>query len=226
MLRLLVLAVLCVSLGSAAAPFSFSVYRMKLTRDEPGQLEVTESGVHYSADKKGTTLSLSFPEIRLADLSDPKKITLETFEVTKRRIGGHNAVSFRLREGTTTEELARFFAERVKRPVIGAYTLQKEGGVFEIPAYHREVMGGAHGTVFIGTEGIRFVSDKAKQSRTWLYRDIETIGTGNPFSFRVSTYAETFTFDLLDRLPERAYRLAFEKVHRLELAPSSRVERK
>ena len=202
MLRLLNFAVLWVSLGSSAAPFSFSVYRMKLTRDEPGQLKVTESGVRYSADKKGTTLSLSFPEIRLADLSNPKKITLETFEVTKRRLGGHNAVSFRLREGTTSEELARFFAEVVKRPVIGAYTLRKEGGDFEIPAYHGEVLGGAPGTIIIGAEGIRFASDKSKQSRTWLYRDIETIGTSNPFSFRVSTYAETFTFDLMDRLPE------------------------
>ena len=225
MLRLLFFAVLCESLGSAAAPFSFPVYRVKLTRDEPGQLEVTESGVHYRANKKRTTVSLSFPEIRLADLSDPKKITLGTFEVTKRRLGGHNTVSFRLREGTTNEELARFFAARVKRPVIGAYTLQKEGGVFEIPAYHRELMGRAHGTVIIGPDGITFVSEKAKQSRTWLYRDIETIGTSNPFSFRVSTYAETFTFDLMDRLPEKAYRLAVEKVYRLELAPSNRVER-
>ena len=170
-------------------------------------------------------MSRSFPEIRLADLSDPQKITLGTFAVTKSQLGGHIAVSFRLREGTTSDDLVSFFAARVKRPVIGAYTLQNQGGIFEIPAYHREVMSGAHGTLIIGPGGIRFATEKAKQPRTWLYRNIETIGTSNPFSFRVSTYAETFTFDLMDRLPEEAYRLAVEKFHGLGLAPSSRVER-
>ena len=35
---------------------------------------------------------------------------------------------------------------------------------------------GTNGTLEIGEEAIRFVTEKPADSRTWLYRDIETIG--------------------------------------------------
>jgi len=47
---------------------------------------------------------------------------------------------------------------------------------FRIPAFHRGIRGGTGGTLEIGIEAIRFVSDKTADSRTWPYRDIETIG--------------------------------------------------
>jgi hypothetical protein len=123
--------------------------------------------------------------------------------------------SFRLRHGAHGTDLAQFLAGHLKRPVVGAYPLPDDGG-FEISAYHRRLLSGAHGKLIIGSDGIRFLSDKAKEPRTWLYRDIETIGNSDPFHFRVATYAETFTFDLKERLPEEAYRLVWQKVYRLE----------
>jgi len=41
-------------------------------------------------------------------------------------------------------------------------------------------------------------------SQTGKYSEIQTIGGSDPFSFRVTTLAETFTFDLKDRLAEDA----------------------
>jgi len=202
----------------AAAPFSFAVYRKRLTRDEPGQLEISDAGVNYQSENKKTALTLPFTEIRKADVSNPSRITLETFDITKRRLGGEKVFTFRLREGTHPEELARFLSGHIKRPTVGNYAVSN-GRTFEVPAYHREFLSGAHGKLVIGDDAIRFLTDKTKQSRTWLYRDIVTIGSADPFHFRVSTYAETFTFDLKDRLPEEAYRLASGKVYRLEVAP-------
>ncbi len=211
--------VLVFSLGllKAAAPFSYAVYRTKLPRAEPGQLQITDSGVNYESDNKKTAINLSFADIREADVSNPARITFETFDVLKRRLGGRTVLSFRLREGAHTEELAQFLAGHLKRPVVGSYAIPNEGG-FQIPAYHRRLLSGAHGMLVIGPEAIRFLSDKTKEPRTWLYRDIETIGTPDPFHFRVTTYAETFTFDLKERLSEEAYRLAWRKVYRLEPA--------
>jgi hypothetical protein len=213
--NLLVVFNISAALLDAAAPFSFAVYRTKLTRDEPGQLEISESGVRYHADKKKTSITLPFADIRRADVSDPSRITLETFDITKRRLGGRKVFSFRLRRGGHDAELAQFLAEHLKRPVVGAYPLPNDGD-FEISAYHRRLLSGAHGKLIIGSDGIRFLSDKAKEPRTWLYRDIETIGNSGPFHFRVTTYAETFSFDLKERLPEEVYRLAWQKVYRLE----------
>ncbi len=68
-------------------------------------------------------------------------------------------------------------------------------------------------TLSIGSAGIQFASKRGKDSRTWLYRDIQTIGTSDPFHFRVTSYAETFTFDLKERLPKAAYDLAWQAVY-------------
>ena len=207
---LLTTALMAVTLLPAAEPFHFEVYRNKLPRREPGALDINEHGISYRSDDGKTALTLPFEDIREADVSVPGRIRLLTYDVLKR------AMIFRLREGLQDEGLARFLAEHLHRPVVGSYGLTQQNA-YRIPAYHRGLLSGSHGTLIIGSTGIEFASKKAKDSRTWLYRDIQTIGTPDPFHFRVSTYAETFTFDLKDRLPESAYRLATDKVYGFDM---------
>jgi hypothetical protein len=203
-------------------PFQFQVYRGKqLRRREPGQLTITDSGVSYRSDNEKTSLVLSFADIKRADLSDPSRIELERYDITKWRLGREKVLSFHLREGKHGEDLARYFAEHLKRPVVGSYSLPSAEDAVSIPAYHRELLGGAHGVLVIGSEGIRFESKKPKESRTWLYRDIETIGTSDPFHFRLTSFVETFAFDLKERLPDAAYQLAWRQVYKL--GPARRV---
>ena len=85
--------------------------------------------------------------------------------------------------------------------------------MFTVPAYHRRSLGGVHGSLEIGPEAIRFVAEKQADSRTWLYRDIESIGNADPFHFRVSTYAETYMFDVKERLAPEAYEYAWQRVY-------------
>ena len=68
----------------------------------------------------------------------------------------------------------------------------------------------------IGNESIQFLSEKEADARTWLYRDIETIGRPDSFRFRVTTNQETYVVELKDKLPEAAYALAWSKVYNLE----------
>jgi len=102
--------------------------------------------------------------------------------------------------------------ENLKRPVIAGYALPAQVA-FRIPAYHRRGLGGSHGVVEISADGIRFVSGRAADSRTWPYRDIESIGSAGPFHFRVTTDAETYSFDLKERLTTDAYEFAWQKVY-------------
>ena len=95
---------------------------------------------------------------------------------------------------------------------MGAYDLVGPSAL-EIPAYHRHRLGGCHGVVRIAEEGIQFTSEKQADSRTWLYRDVETIGSSDPFNLRVTSFTGTYTFDLKRRLPEEAYHLAWQRVH-------------
>jgi hypothetical protein len=65
----------------------------------------------------------------------------------------------------------------------------------------------------IGQVSIQFVSDKPADSRSWLYRDIETIGRPDSYSFRVTTKRETYVFELKNELPGPAYQFAWSKVY-------------
>lgn len=213
------LAMGMVMTANAADEFKYRVFRSRLRRDEPGQLEISKAGVSYRSDNGKTKLQVRLTDILEANLSDPKFIRLETYDVLKRRLTGRRTYSFRLREGKRDEALARFLADNLPRPVVGSYG-SASTEAFEILAYHRHRLGGCHGKLPISADSIRFVSEKPEDSRTWLYPDMQTSGTMTPFHFRVTTLVETCNFDLKKRLPEEAYRLAWQQLYRLPAGAS------
>src|SRR5262249_33961688 len=154
----------------------------------------------YRSDNGRTTIHIAVADIREADLSDPAIVRITTYDILKRRLTGRRIHTFWLRDSKHEEALTRFMVDTLKRPVIGAYGTAEEGSL-EIPAYHRHRLGGCHGTLQIGSGSIRYVTANQTDSRTWLYRDMETIGSMAPFHFRVSTLVETYNFDLKERLP-------------------------
>jgi hypothetical protein len=195
--------------GLTAAPLEFAVSRKRLLRDEPGQLTVAASGVHYESSDGKTSIEIPLEDIRRADLSDPKAVSFQTYD---RKFLDRRVYTFGLASKDHREELARFLVDNLKRPVIAGYALQAEVA-FRILAYHRRGLSGSHGTVEIAADGIRFVSGRAVDSRTWLYRDIESIGSAGPFHFRITTDAETYSFDLKERLATEAYEFAWQRVY-------------
>jgi hypothetical protein len=82
--------------------------------------------------------------------------------------------------------------------------------------YHRRAFGGTDGTLRIGEDSIQYLSDRPADARTWLYRDIETIGRPDSFRFRVTTSRETYVIELKDELSEAAYEPAWSKVYKPE----------
>ena len=219
------LAIVAAAMGAPGPDpaFEFSVVRVRsalgvplpkklpLPKKERGHLVFSDSGAVYRSQNGKTSIALPYADIREADVSDPRKILLETYDIVKRRLLEHRSYEFELEEDHGSD-LARFLAQRLKRPIIGAYDVGREGR-FSVPAYHRHVFGGAHGVMEIGPDGIQFKTDTKADSRTWLYRDIQTIGSSGPFNFRLSTASETYNFDLKERLPEAAYDLAWSKLY-------------
>jgi len=123
----------------AAESFDYAVMRLRpLHRAEPGRLKIDGSGVSYESDNGQTKRQLTFENIREADVSDPKLVRIETYDILKRRIGGRREYAFRLREGTHDEDLARFLSAQVKRPVAGVYQVSAPP-VFTAPVYHRHL---------------------------------------------------------------------------------------
>lgn len=202
----------------AAAVFEFPVARKHIPRDELGMLTINEAGVDYRSANGKVRIQLPFIDIRRADLSNPTRIEFETYDRLKRTLTAERTYKFKLQGEPYGEELTRFLEDRLKRPVVGSYSLP-DRFTFAIPAYHPHGFGGSAGILEFGEDGIRFVSKQPNDSRTWIYRDIASIGSSGPFSFRITTYSETFTFDLKERLPDGAYQLAWRRVYMPDALP-------
>ena len=201
----------------AATSFEYSVFRERLPRQEAGRVSISKAGVTYRSDHGKTMIDIPLSNVFKADVSDPRIIRVETFDIVKRRLLDRRVHVFKLRDGTHNDSLARFLSGAVQRPAVGSFgpASQPDGG---IRAYHRHRFGGCHGTIHIDESAIRFQSERPGDSRTWLYRDVETVGTMNPFHFRVSTLAETFNFDLKERLHEADFDGVTRRVY--SLAPA------
>ena len=206
--------------AQAADSFEFAVFRDHIPRKEAGRLVISENGVSYRSAHQKTVIDIPLLNVFQADVSDPKVIRIETYDISKKTFLGRKVYVFRLQSGMHDDSLTRFLSRALQRSVIGAYGTASQPETL-IPAYHRHRFGGCHGTIRIDTDAIRFASDRSEDSRTWLYRDLETLGTMNPFHFRVSTLAETFNFDLKERLPESAYDLAARRVYSLPIKTSA-----
>ena len=207
---------------SAQDVFRYPVELKRFPRSEKGELVIDSAGVSYKSGDGKRSIHVAPLDIHKADVSDPRQIRIETYQNLKRKFLGRQSYTFRLRETEHGPELARFLAARLKRPVVGFRDQRAQGETYEIPAYHRHRLGGCSGTLRIDAAGIQFVSDKAGDSRSWPYSEIETVGTMNAFHFRVSTLNETYNFNLKDRLQQAAYNLSFKAVTHISSSEASK----
>src|SRR5207244_2545132 len=113
--------------GSLQAPpdFRYEVLRSKTLKDEPGQLQITASGVEYRSVNGKTFIRIPFLNVRQMDISDPSGIRIETYEMLKRKLSGRQTYVFRLRSPRTVqdnENLVHFLSDKVSRPVLASYS--------------------------------------------------------------------------------------------------------
>jgi hypothetical protein len=210
---LLALAVQFIVAQNAPDVFDLKVERVRMLKDQPGDLHIDRNGITFQSRDGKKKISLSIDDLREADVADSRALRFQAYEVQKWKPIDRREYVFRATEEAPVEALAQFLAARIHRPVVGHYP---SAAKFQVPAFHRRTRAGAHGTLEIGDEAIRFVSDKPSDSRTWIYRDIQTIGRPDSYRFRVTTNRETYVVELKTGLPEEAYEFAWSKVYNLE----------
>jgi hypothetical protein len=193
--------------------FDLEVSRSRIPKDQPGTLHIDSQGVTFLSRDGKTRITVSLRDLREADVADPRALRFETYEISKWKPMQRREYTFRAKMDAPVEELAQFLTGRVHRPVVGHYP---EDSQFRVAAYHRRTLNGTSGILEIGADSIQFVSDKPTDSRTWLYRDIETIGRPDSFRFRVTTNRETYVIELKEDLPEAAYEFAWSKIYHLD----------
>jgi hypothetical protein len=193
--------------------FDLKVTRVRTLRDQPGDLHIDSQGIEFRSTDGKTSIEIPMKDLRDVNVADPHALRFGTYEVQKWKPVERVEYTFRAPPGTSVEELGNFLTARVHRTVVGHYP---EESRFQVAAYHRRMRAGTSGLLKIGPESIQFVSDKPADSRTWLYRDIETIGRPDSFRFRVTTNRETYVLELKEDFPEAAYQLAWRRIYSLE----------
>src|SRR5438874_10568791 len=143
--------------GADKDVFDLSVTRVKMLRNQPGDLHIDAKGVTFRSRDGKTTIKIALQNLREADVADTHALRFETYEVRKWKPIDRREYTFRAQPDAPVEELAQFLAGRVLRPVVGHYPAASQ---FKVAAYHKRKLGGADGTLEIGQESIRFVSDK------------------------------------------------------------------
>lgn len=199
--------------------FDFKVDRVRILKNQPGDLHIDRQGITFQSRDSKTRISIPIGDLREANVADPRALRFQAYEVRKWKPIERRQYVFRAAKDAPVEALARFFAARVHRPVVGHY---RSAAKYQIAAFHRRTRGATHGTLEIGDEAIGFISDNPTDSRTWPYRDIETIGRPDSYRFRVTTNRETYVVELKSELPEAAYGFAWSKVY--DLQPKVQIE--
>ena len=203
--------------ASEAETFDLKVTLVRTLRDKPGDLHIDSKGIAFRSSDGKINVAITLQDLRQVSVADARELRFETYEVEKwkPRLNemDRREYTFRAPPDAPVEAIAQFLTGRVHRPIIGHY---KEGSQFRVPAFHRSGFRGTSGTLEIGDDSIQYVSEKPADSRTWLYRDIETIGRPDAFRFRVTTNRETYVLELKDDLAEAAFELAWSKVYSLE----------
>ena len=214
-LKILLFALAPVSIGLAAPQevFDLMVERVRTLRDQPGDLHIDAQGITFRSKDGKTSISIQMKDLRDVSVADAHALRFGTYEVQKWKPVERVEYTFRAPPDTSVEELGNFLTVHVHRTVVGHYPEESQ---FQAVAYHRRVRAGTSGLLRIGPESIEFVSDKPADSRTWLYRDIVTIGRPDSFRFRVTTNRETYVLELKEGLPEAAYELAWSRIYNLE----------
>ena len=84
--KVLVLAALP-SLLARGAPnkdvFDLKVTRVRMLRNQPGDLHIDTEGVTFRSNDSKTTVTILMKDLREADVADPHALRFETYEVQK-----------------------------------------------------------------------------------------------------------------------------------------------
>ncbi len=208
-MRMLMALWLC-STCLAADRFDLPATWVRHGRDRAGDLHIDSTGVQFRSKDGKAAITVTMSNLRTVSVADPKALQFETYAISKWNPADRTAYTFRVAPEVPLEDLARFFTDRLNRPVVGHY---EQSARFQIPAFHRGIRRGTTGILAIGDSAITFVSEKPADSRTWLYRDIETIGQPDAYRFRVTTARETCVLELKRELSDEAYRFAWERVN-------------
>ena len=186
----------------------------------PGALFITGSGIlfeeRYPDGKRPKHLHQWFWDYRdIQQLKiEPRLLAILTYKNDKWKLGADRQFQFDLLSENTFQEAYPFLKQRLDQRFVAGIVERPSDVLWEIPVKHLLRFGGDEGVLRVGTDVLVYTSDKAGESRTWRYEDIDNISSSGPFQLTVTTFEKAathygdlkgFNFALKERLEEARY---------------------
>ena len=218
--------VVCLALtgGAQAESFDFRVKHDHTPGSCEGKLVASDKEIRYEATNGKHSRTWAYIDIQKLDVVSPTRVVLKTFESQSwRKLERDKAFDFSLLEGKLTPEHQEFLRGKLSRPMVARLVEKEVQSSALLPVRHRHRLGGCEGQLSVEEERLIYLTDHSSDNRAWKLREIETMGSPDPYHLRVTTYNETFTFDLKSPLDPRLYDSLWKKIYRFENAqPSER----
>ena len=213
---------LALALRADAQEFRYQVSRDKLVGSAKGELIIRGEGVEYRAEKETDGRAWAYWEIKLLEILSPTRVRIRTYEdgpVWK--LGKDRDFTFDILGAELTQEVSDFLRGRITRPFVTSFTAGGGAPVAEVPVKHLHRFGGCQGVLKIFRDRLVYEAEGGHDSRSWLWKDIRSVGRPDRFRFEVVTYepqfggpARNFDFSLKEEMPDAAYDLIWAGVFR------------
>lgn len=174
---------------------------------EPGDLAIEAGGVAFRTEK-GHDLKWPYQEIQTFSLS-AHSLSIKTYK--NRHLPGVQQYRLTIDEAVPPEVAAEL-ARRVRRPSQNRVFDSAMPSIKNVAVHHRTLTGGTNGTLRLREDGIDYVSDVTKDSRSWRWNDLQTLSKPDAFHLLVFGYRDNYTFDLKEPLPQSLFEQLSDKV--------------
>jgi hypothetical protein len=186
----------------------------------PGTLVTDQDGIEFQSAK--LKQRWAFVDIHTFDL-DSHDLTLWTYQRRHWHEPGERPFRFTLSEAIPPDVAAQL-SQRVKKPVRNGVLASEPKAVVEIPAHHRTFFGGSNGTLRFRDDGIDYLTEERRDSRSWRWSDIQTIANPTPYELRVTAYREIVEFDLKQAFPRALFERMWDELYAPGLNRSASLE--
>lgn len=181
-----------------------------------GKLVASDSEIRYEAAGGKHSQSWPYIDIQELDIASPRRMDLRTFKSEAwKKLEKDQTFHFSLLDGQLTVDDQEFLRSKLRRPMVARLVDGKEASSVSLPVRHRHRLGGCEGSLRLEGDRLMYVTDHANDSRSWRLNEIETLGSPDAYHLQVTTFNETFTFDLKSALDPKVYDSLWKKIYRL-----------
>ncbi|MBI4445567.1 MAG: hypothetical protein HY645_06605 [Acidobacteria bacterium] len=189
--------------------WEFEAEWLRLGRNQKGILKITGTEIEYV--RKERRLSWRLDDIQQLKL-EPQKIEILTYEDQKWRFGKDRKFRFKVSEPFSAE-LSEFLRSRISGVFVSALLpAQEERAAFLLPVKHQKFLSGSEGVLQILGDRIVFRSEDPEDSRSWLYREIQSFAITSDRELELVSEEKstggptrTFRFQVKALIPEGVY---------------------